>query len=90
MADPPASAPRMCEHTRGSGAGISKSARLRSATAPRMCERSFMGTTVKGKGEKGPIVETETNTNTVWLLTVSHAADCYGLPVYRGPQWDND
>ena len=41
MADPPASAPRMCEHTRGSGAGISKSARLRSATAPRMCERSF-------------------------------------------------
>ena len=42
MADPPASAPRMCEHTRGSGAGISKSARLRSATAPRMCERSFI------------------------------------------------
>ena len=43
MADPPASAPRMCEHTRGSGAGMSKSARLRSATwtAPRMCERSF-------------------------------------------------
>ena len=34
MADPPASAPRMCEHTRGSGAGISKSARLRSATQP--------------------------------------------------------
>ena len=41
MADPPASAPRMCEHTRGSGAGISKSARLRSATAPRMYERSL-------------------------------------------------
>ena len=41
MADPPASAPRMCEHTRGSGAGMSKSARLRSATALRMCERSF-------------------------------------------------
>ena len=41
MADPPASAPRMCEHTRGSGAGISKSARLRPATAPRMCERSL-------------------------------------------------
>ena len=41
MADPPASAPRMCEHTRGSGAGMSKSARLRSATAPRMCERSL-------------------------------------------------
>ena len=41
MADPPASAPRMCEHTRGSGAGISKSARLRSVTAPRMCERSL-------------------------------------------------
>ena len=41
MADPPASAPRMCEHTRGSGAGISKSARFRSATAPRMCGRSF-------------------------------------------------
>ena len=36
-----ASAPRMCEHTRGSGAGMSKSARLRSATAPRMCERSL-------------------------------------------------
>ena len=41
MADPPASAPRMCEHTHGSRAGISKSARLRSATVPRMCERSF-------------------------------------------------
>ena len=41
MADPPASAPRMCEHNRGSGAGMSKSARLRSATTPRMCERSF-------------------------------------------------
>ena len=41
MADPPAPAPRMCEHTRGSGAGISKSTRLRSATAPRMCERSL-------------------------------------------------
>ena len=41
MTDPPASAPRMCEHTRGSGARISKSARLRSATAPRMCERSL-------------------------------------------------
>ena len=36
-----ASTPRMCEHTRGSGAGMSKSARLRPATAPRMCERSF-------------------------------------------------
>ena len=33
MADPPVSAPRMCEHT--------AIARLRSATAPRMCERSF-------------------------------------------------
>ena len=42
MADPPASAPRMCEHTRGNGAGISKSARLRYVTAPCMCERSFM------------------------------------------------
>ena len=31
----------MCEHTSGSGAGISKSARLRSATAPRICERSL-------------------------------------------------
>ena len=41
MADPPASAPHMCEHTRGNGAGMSKSARLRSATAPRICERSF-------------------------------------------------
>ena len=41
MADPPASAPGMCEHTRGSGAGMSKSTRLRSTTAPRMCERSF-------------------------------------------------
>ena len=42
MTDPPVSAPRMCEHTRGSGARISKSARLRSATAPRMCERSLI------------------------------------------------
>ena len=41
MTDPPASAPRMCEHTRGGGAGMSKSVRLRSATAPRMCEHSF-------------------------------------------------
>ena len=41
MTDPPASALRMCEHTRGSAAGMSKSARLRSATAPRMCERSL-------------------------------------------------
>ena len=41
MTDPPASTPRMCEHTRGSGAGISKSARRRSATAPRMCKRSL-------------------------------------------------
>ena len=41
MADPPASAPRMCEHTCGNGAEMSKSARLRSATAPRMCERSL-------------------------------------------------
>ena len=47
MADPPASVPRMCEHTRGSGAGMSKSARLRSATAPRMCERSFRLLTTK-------------------------------------------
>ena len=42
MADPPTSAPRMCEHTRGSRAGNVKSARLHSATAPRICERSFM------------------------------------------------
>ena len=41
LADPPASAPRMCEHTRGSVAGMSKSARLRSASAPRMYERSL-------------------------------------------------
>ena len=41
MADPPASAPRMCQHTRCSAAGMSKSTRLRSTTAPRMCERSF-------------------------------------------------
>ena len=41
MADPPASAPRMCEHTCGSEAGMSKSARLRSATIPRICERRF-------------------------------------------------
>ena len=41
MAGPPGSAPRMCEHIHGSGAGMSKSARLRSATAPRMCECSF-------------------------------------------------
>ena len=32
MADPPASARRICEHTRGSGVGISKSARLHSVT----------------------------------------------------------
>ena len=31
----------MCEHTRGDGARMSKSVRLRFATAPRMCERSF-------------------------------------------------
>ena len=42
MADPPVSASRICEHTRGGGVGVSKSARLRSATAPRMCECSFM------------------------------------------------
>ena len=42
MADLPASAPRMCEHTLGSGVAISKSARLRSATAPRMCKHSLM------------------------------------------------
>ena len=41
IADPPASAPRMCEYTRGGGARMSKSVRLRFATAPRMCERSF-------------------------------------------------
>ena len=51
MADPPASAPRalMCEHTRGNGAGMSKSTRLRSATAPRMCERSFMPLTLNAR-----------------------------------------
>ena len=43
MADPPTSAPHMCEHTRGSRAGMIKSARLRCATAPRMCECSFSG-----------------------------------------------
>ena len=48
MADPPASAPRICEHTRCSGAGMSKSDRLRSATAPRICERSFRSLTVAG------------------------------------------
>ena len=41
MADPPTSAPRMCEHTRGRGAEMSKSAHLRSATILRICERSF-------------------------------------------------
>ena len=41
MADPPASVPRICEYTRSSGAGMLKSARLRSATAPRICERSL-------------------------------------------------
>ena len=41
MADPPASPPRMSGHTRAGGAGMSKSARLPSATTPRMCERSF-------------------------------------------------
>ena len=40
MADPPTSATRMCEHTCGSGAGMSKSACLRCATAPHMCECS--------------------------------------------------
>ena len=40
MADLPASAPRMCEYTRGSAAVIPQSARLRSA--PRMCERSLI------------------------------------------------
>ena len=33
---------RSAPRTRGSGAGMSKSSRLRSATAPRMCERSLM------------------------------------------------
>ena len=42
MADPSMSAPRMCEHTRGSGVGMSKSARLHSATALRICERSLI------------------------------------------------
>ena len=41
MADPPASTPHMCEHTRGSAAGMSKSARLCSETTPHICERSF-------------------------------------------------
>ena len=41
MADPPASAPRMCEHIRGGGAGMSESTRLCSATVPRVCERSY-------------------------------------------------
>ena len=41
MADPPASAPPMCEHTCGNGAGMSKSTRLRSSTAPRICERNI-------------------------------------------------
>ena len=43
MADLPASAPRMCQHTRRSGAGMSKSARPRSTTAPRICECCFTG-----------------------------------------------
>ena len=54
MADPPASAPRMCEHTRGSGAGMSKSARLHSATAPRMCERSLNGNKCRYKSRRNP------------------------------------
>ena len=41
MTEPPASTTCMCEHTRGGGAGMSKSARLHSATDPCMCERSF-------------------------------------------------
>ena len=41
IADPSTSASRMCEHTRGSGVGMSKSVRLRSATAPRTCERTI-------------------------------------------------
>ena len=41
MADPPASAPLKCEHTCGSRAGMAKSARLRSATTPHICEHSL-------------------------------------------------
>ena len=41
MADPPAPALYICEHICNNGAGISKSARLRSATALRMCECTF-------------------------------------------------
>ena len=32
---------RVCENTRGSGAGMSKSVCLRSTTAPRICEHGF-------------------------------------------------
>ena len=52
MADPPASTPRMCEHTRGGRVGVSKSARLRSATAPRMCERKGMFTHARSGRER--------------------------------------
>ena len=41
MAEPPVSALRMCEHTRGGGVGMSKPARFCSATTPRRCERSL-------------------------------------------------
>ena len=45
-----ASAPR----PRGSGAGMSKSARLHSATAPRMCERSLNGNKCRYKSRRNP------------------------------------
>ena len=41
MADLPASTLRICEHTRGSVTGMSKSARLRSANTLHMCERTL-------------------------------------------------
>ena len=68
MADPPASAPRICEHTHGSGAGMSKSARLRSATAPRMCERSFKLSEVNlSWGDIVTIIKASTQQGANWL-----------------------
>ena len=64
MADPPASAPRMCEHTRGNGAGMSKSARLPSATAPRIYERSLIRWNLRV-----PDIQTSCTYLTIWQGT---------------------
>ena len=56
----PASALRICEHTHGSGAGMSKSDPLRSATAPRIYERSLRDFVCKKKNVKN---------SEIWLIT---------------------